>query len=165
MNHKTIFAISFFLISIVSGAQQNYGIKKVDAFFKEHLPGNIPVDADGNSLYHGPDTIYTIYIETKGNSPDWTTAWKNSRSFSISTTIIKETPFEVGISKLTNKKIILKPAPGNKLWLLELEKNSISSKPPVKTKRGEIILQEKSGKKIVIRRISRLTELAVLPSV
>jgi hypothetical protein len=165
MNQKTIIFISFLLISIISCAQSKYGIRKVDAFFSEHLPGNIPVDSDGNSLYPGPDTINTIYLETKGVSIKWIAAWKNGKSFSVVTTAIEETPFEAGVNKLSDKKIILKPAAGNKLWLLQLVKDETPSKSPVKAKPGEIILKGKSGKNTIIQKINSQTELASLPSV
>ena len=167
MNYKVILSASLFLllISMDSCAQSKYGIRKTDAFFTERLPGNIPVDENGRSLYHGPDTINTVYLETRGASIKWIAAWKDGRSFSIITLAIKNTPFEVGINKITNKKILLKPSPGNKLWLLELQKTETSSKPPVKMKTGGIILQGRSGGKIFIQRIGSQTELTSIPSV
>ena len=165
MNYKAIISIGILLISTGSYAQSKYGIRKVDAFFSEHLPGNIPVDINGNSLYHGPDTVNTIYVETKGASIRWIAAWRDGKSFTVNTLAIKDTPFEVGSNKISNEKIILNPAAGNKLWLLQLVKKESSSKPPVKMRNGEIILQGKSGRNVFIQRISSQTELATIPSV
>jgi hypothetical protein len=165
MNYKNIIIASLFLISLNSCAQQKYGIRKADAFFSEHLPGNIRVDREGNSLYHGPAIVNTIYIETKGSPVKWIVAWKGGQSFSVVTTEIKERPFEAGTEKETNEKILLKPAPGNKLWQLVLVKDETSSKVPSKIKSARIILQGKWGGKKIYQKIDRQVELAAVPSV
>ena len=165
MSYKIIMGAGLLLLCLVSGAQSSYGVRKVNAFFSEHLPGIIPVDNDGNSSYHGPDTIHTIYIETNGAFIKWTGAWKDGKSFSVNTVAITDIPFEAGINKIDNKKVLLKPAAGNKLWLLELQQKEHSSKPPVKIRPGEIILQGKTGRQTIIQRISSQTELASIPSV
>jgi hypothetical protein len=165
MKYGLIIFTCLFCISIASSSQSNYGIRRTDAFFTEHMPGNIRVDDNGQPVFHGPDTITTIYIETTGSPIKWIAAWKDGKSFSVIATAINERPFEVGVNKINNKKIILKPRKGNKLWLLQLEKKETSSKPPVKTKRGEIILQGRSGGKLFIQKINSQTELDSLPSV
>jgi hypothetical protein len=165
MYYRIFTGACLLLITIVSGAQSNYGIRRTDAFFTEHLPGNIPVDEQGHSLYHGPDTINTVYVETKGTPAKWIAAWKNGSSFSVIVTAITEIPYEVGVDKYNNQKVVLQPAKGNKLWLLQFEKKEIPLKPPVKMKAGEIILQGRSGKRTFIQRISSQIELAAIPSV
>ena len=157
--------ILLFCTSTTSFAQSKYGIRKINSFFIEHVPGNIRADSVGNPIFQGPDTIHTVYVETGSNTIKWIAAWKDGKSFSVITTAINERPFVVGVNSRTNEKIILKPAKGNKLWLLQFDKKATSSKPPVKPKRGEIILQGRSAGKLFIQRVGRSTELETIPSV
>ncbi len=165
MKFRTYIFLSLFLISLISCAQQKHGIRKIDAYFSMHTPGNIPVDSDGNSLYHGPTVVNVIYIETKGDPVKWVAAWKDGESFSVTTTEITERPFEVGMSKERNEKISLTPASGNKLWQVVLAKDEKLEKAPVEAKAGEIILRGKYGRKIFVQKIGKQIELEEMPSV
>ena len=151
--------------SIASSAQLKYGIRKANAFFTEWTPGTIRANDNGDPEFQGPDTINTIYIETTGGPIKWISAWKDGKSFSVTTTIIHDRPVEVGVNRANNAKVTLRPQKGNQLWLLQLEKKGTSSKPPVRAKKGEIILQGKYGGKLFIKKITSQIGLESLPSV
>jgi hypothetical protein len=164
MRYTLIFVWGLFYISFVTSAQSTNGIRRADAFFVERMPGNIRADESGKEVVLKPDTIHSIYLESGGSLIKWTSAWKDGQRYSITSLAMNDTPVEIGISKSTNEKIILKPGGRNKLWLLQLTKTT-ASKLPVKAKKGEIILQGRAGKKTIIHRISRETELEPIPSV
>ena len=157
--------VLFSVIGAASCAQTKYGIRKADAFFSEHLPGNIRADSDGNPVYQPPDTIYTIYLETYGDSIKWIAAWRNGQSFSVIATIVTGLPPEIGKNKQTKEKIVLMSEKGDELWLLQLNKSESSTKPPVSAAEGAIILKGKSGNKTIIHVLNSQTELTIPPSV
>jgi len=165
MNYRLTIGAAFSLFNIISCAQAKYGIKKVDAFFRENQPGNIRMDEQHNPINSGPDTVYSIYLETKDVAIKWVGAWKNGKPYSIVSTAIDETPYQVGVDKLSNQNVILEPVAGNKLWQLQLEPTENKSKPPVKTTTDEIIIKGKAGKKTIIQRIYSQVELTTIPSV
>ena len=113
-------------------------IKNTYAFYAEHLPGIIPVDPEGRSLYHGPDTIHIIYIETSEVEIQWTHAWINEKTYSVAFIPVKQFPVEVGVVKNDSHKIFISPAGKNKLWQLELSNAEKKLAPPIKIKRNEI---------------------------
>ena len=162
--NKYLFSILFSSISIISCSQTKYGIKKIYAFSAERLPGNIPVDAQGNSLYKGPDTLNTIYIETSGKDIQWNSAWKNGKMYSINAMLIIGLPYEAGIKKSNNQKVLISAAPGSKLWQLELVPAEGKKKSPVKARPGEIILEGIYKGKKIIQKIDKQVELALPPS-
>src|SRR2546423_13870525 len=131
--------LSVFLMlnTMLACAQSEYGIKNIHAFYSVHRPGTIPVDPNGASLYKGPDTLYTIYVETLGKDLNWTLGWKIGKSYSVKTTLIKEIPFEIGIQKNTNKKISMSPVNGSKMYQLQLIPNGKNILPPGKMKKGD----------------------------
>jgi len=129
------------------------------------MPGNILVDENGRPLQKGPVILNIIYVETSAKDIQWTTAWQNGKKYSVSTTRITELPFEVGRKKINNGKIVLSPAPGNKLWVLRLEPEEGAKGPSIKTKNGEIILEGRYEGRKFFRKINDQTELYVPPSV
>lgn len=162
---RYILLVLFCFNNFVSWTQSNYGIKKIRAFYTERLPGNIPVDPNGNSLYKGPDTLITIYAEISGKGPEWKTAWFNNLSYTISSSLVSQTPYEAGTRAIDGKKVILKQAAGNKLWQLTLQKDNIKIKLPQKIRPGEILLSGKYRGKSFLYKIDSLFQLTSLPSV
>ena len=160
-----ILIVLFCFNNLVSRAQSNYGIKKIRAFYTERLPGNIPVDQNGNSLYKGPDTLITIYAEISGKGPEWKTAWYHNVSYTVSSSLVLQTPYEAGTRAIDGKKVILKPAAGNKLWQLILQKGNDKIKLPQKIRSGEILLSGKYRDKNFLYKIGSLIQLTSLPSV
>ena len=57
-----LFSTTFFLTGC---AQTKTSIQNSYAYFRIFIPGNLPVDDNGNPL-RGADTMRVIYIETKG---------------------------------------------------------------------------------------------------
>lgn len=162
---KNIFFSFLIICSLTGCAQGKYGIMKIDAFWTEHIPGTIPVDANGQSLYNGPDTLYSIYLETNGRKVEWDKAWKNGKAYSIVTTLITTYPHDAGFEKATGKKNILIPAKGNQLWVLHLAPIDQKTTVPAYLKTGQMIIQGKYGSKIITQIIKKETELSTLPSV
>jgi hypothetical protein len=151
--------------SLISCSQSGYSIRKVSAFFTVKMRGNIPVDEHGKSLFNGPDTLITIYAEISGKGPVWKTAWCNNASYTVSSSLISVTPYEAGTKAGDGKKVILKPAAGNKLWQLTLQKDNDKIKLPQKNKSGEILLSGKYLNKIIFNKINSIVQLTTLPSV
>jgi hypothetical protein len=151
--------------SFVSWTQANYGIRKICAFYTERLPGNIRVDPNGNSLYKGPDTLITIYIVTSGKSAVWESAWRNDRTYTISSSLVSQTPYTAGTNLGNGKEIILRPATGNKLWQLNLLESYKKVASPRKIKPGEVLLKGKYMNKTIFRKIGSLIQLTTFPSV
>jgi hypothetical protein len=154
---------SLLCISVLSCAQSKHLVKKVYATYTVHLPGNIMVDKNGNSISRG-DTLNVVYVVTLGQI-HWARAWKNGRNYSVIQTLITETPFEAGINKMTNEKIILHSTNGNKLWKLQLVPEEKFFLAPLKTLPGEIILHGIYHGKKIIQKILQQTEIASIPSV
>ncbi len=162
---KYLFVSLLITGSLLSCAQGKYGIKKIRAFSAEQIPGNIPVDEKGQSMYKGPDTLYTIYIESTGKKIDWDSAWKNDRTYTVVTTLVAEKSLEAGTEKNTGKKIVLTPRNGNQLWMLQLVPAENKTRAPGSLKPGEIILRGRFDNKTIFQAVKGLTELNVFPSV
>jgi hypothetical protein len=166
MIHTKKILFSFLITCSLTGcAQGKYGIKKIDAFWKEQVPGNIPVDANGESLYTGPDTLHTVYIETNGQKIEWDKAWKNGKAYSITTTLITTFPVETGIEKATGKKNRISPAKGNQLWVLHLMPIMPKTEVPGYIKTRQMVIRGKYGSKTITQIVKKETELSTLPSV
>jgi hypothetical protein len=151
--------------SLISCSQSRYSIRKINAFLMVKMPGNIPVDENGKSLFNGPDTLITIYIEISGKEPEWKTAWYNNSSYAVSSSLISQTTYEAGTKKTDGKKVILKPAAGNKLWQLILQRDNDKIKIPQKIRSGEILLSGKYRDKNFLYKINSLFQLTTPPSV
>ncbi|HEY6062895.1 MAG TPA: hypothetical protein VIV35_04770 [Chitinophagaceae bacterium] len=163
-NYILPFLCYLFSAGFVCSAQTKYGIKNIYAYYTEHLPGIIPVDKDGNSLYKGPDTLNTVYIEANSNPVQWKQAWKNGKVYSINTTLITTIPFEAGTKKMNDEKILLTVAKGCQLWQLTLVPAKMKPGLPKKLKPGEIMLQGNYAGKTISQKITGQTELLSLPS-
>jgi hypothetical protein len=150
--------------NVVSCAQTKQGIKNIYAYSSVRLPGNIPVEGDGTPTHTGPDTLNIIYIETGAEEIQWNYAWKNGKGYHIITNPVTQTPVDAGIEKGNDKKIILTPAKGNKLWHLELVPDEKMKAAPKNIKRNVIQLQGKLGKQMIVQNIEAQTELVLLPS-
>jgi hypothetical protein len=159
------FSSVLFLKGFSSCSQTSYGIKKINAFYIEKLPGNIPVDENGNSLFKGPDTLITIYVEISGKGPEWKTAWWSGKNYSITSSLISQTPYEAGTNARDDKKIILNPAKGNKLWRLDLQVCEKKISQPQKIKPGQVLLSGKYLNKTIFRKIDSIIQLTTFPSV
>lgn len=133
------------------------------ATYQVHLPGNIAVDQNGNSLTQA-DTISIIYVESAVDI-DWLQAWEKGRSYSIIKTLITESPFDAGTDKNTNEKIMLGSTGENKLWKLQLIPEDKGIDVPAKTSQGEILLDGIFNGKKIRKKITKQTEITSIPSV
>ena len=164
INIKYLLFYSLLCISLLSCAQSKHLVKNVYATYTVHLPGNIAVDRNGNSISSG-DTLNTIYVETTTGQIHWTRAWKDGKDYSVIKTLITESSFDAGINKMTNEKIIMHSTGGNKLWKLQLVPGENFFLAPLKTLRGEIILQGMYHGKKITQKIFKQIEIVSIPSV
>ena len=164
INIKYLLFYSLLCISLLSCAQSKHLVKNVYATYTVHLPGNIAVDRNGNSISSG-DTLNTIYVETTTGQIRWTRARKDGKDYSVIKTLITESPFDAGTNKMTNEKIILHSTEGNKLWKLQLVPEEKFFLTPIKTLQGEIILQGMYHGKKITQKIFKQIEIVSIPSV
>ena len=166
MKLKSTFLLAGLLLYGAIFSQTTYGIKKVYAYYEEHMPGNIPVGEDGKPMKKYPTVIHHLFVETTSKTKiQWKTAWKDGKSYSVSIKEITEFPVDLGKEKVNEKEVKIKPAKGNKLWQLELTAQEKSTKSPLKIKDEEIILQGVYNGKKIYKRIDKEIELYVIPSV
>jgi hypothetical protein len=150
-------------ISLLSCAQTKKLVKNIYATYTVHLPGNVAVDKYGNSLAMS-DTVSIIYIETSSDI-QWSQAWRNGKHYFINKVLITESPFDAGTDKITNEKIMLHSAKGNKLWKLQLIPEDKNFKTPVTTLPGEIIIEGTYNGKKIQQKISNQREVEAIPAV
>ena len=161
---KYLLFYSLLCISLWSCAQSTRLVKKVLATYTVHIPGNIAVDRDGNSISQG-DTLNVIYIETASEKIQWTKAWKDGKNYTIIKTLLTGSSFDAGTNKLTNEKIILHVTGRNKLWKLQLIPEEKFFLAPLKALPAEIILQGIYHGKKITQKIDKQTEIVGIPSV
>ena len=145
-------------------AQTAPGVKNVYAFLKLHQPGNIAADPEGRPLQEGPDTLYTVYVETDRPDIEWKKAYVNGRIYAITCSPVGTTPFRVGAEKRSGRKIFLSASKGNRLWQLDL---GVTNEKPVHRQKitpGEIILEGKKENRKIIMKVSVVVELREIPS-
>lgn len=164
---KTKFALlsAIVFLSITCFAQ-NYGIKKIYAYYEEHMPGNIPVGEDGRPMKKYPIVVHKIFVEATAKTKiDWKNAWKDGKSYNVSAIEITQLPYNVGKEKISQKEVKINISKENKLWELELAQQTKTTSSPLKAKSGEIILGGIFNGKKIYKRINKETELYIPPSV
>ena len=109
-----LFLYSFLGITLFTFAQSNSPIKNIYAVYMVHIPGNIPVDRNGNAI----STFYTstiIYVESTPTFILWVKVWKNNKSYSLPSTPIANSYLDVGTKTTSNEKMIIRVTKENKL--------------------------------------------------
>ena len=154
----------FFAVTMFSCAQGKHGIVSIRAYITERLPGNIPVDAQGEPLRHGPDSIYTVYVETK-EMITWDSAWMNGSRYAIEASQLTIFPVDAGTDKSTGQKILLRPADGNQLWLLTLDNVAPGTVPGGEKEKEGLRLRGRKGKKSFTYEVDSLKVLLTTNSV
>jgi hypothetical protein len=165
---RSVLSLCLVLTALLPVAQTTPGVKLLYAFITEHQPGNIPIDpANGHPLHAaGPDTLYTIYIETSGPQPVyWYAAWQKDETYSIHCSRVEKTPVEAGITKTGREKIMINASEGSTVWRLDLFPADKNLPLPADLRKGEIILQGMRANKKLVLQVSKLVELAAIPSV
>lgn len=149
----------FVILNFVSCAQIKNTVKQSYAFNTIRIPGTIAVDENGRPFRNEPDTSTTVFVEIKGETPQWNYAWKNDRLFAITATKISELPFEVGRSKSGNELITISINKGNSLWMLSFLPSSDVVPVPEKGSGNVFILSGKLKDQTIIYKIDRSVEL------
>ena len=165
---SAVLSVCLWCVAFAAQAQTIPGVKVRYAFITEHQPGNIPVDPNNGRPLHapGPDTLYTIYIETSTPQPVyWYAAWQKGETYSINCTRVDKTPVEAGTKKKGGEKIIIDTSKGGTLWRLDLFPAAKKLPSPAGLQPGEMLLQGVRGNKKIILRVSKLVELSAIPSV
>src|SRR5664279_702950 len=106
---------SFLSVSLLGCAQSKSIITNAYATYTVHLAGNVAVDKEGNTL-SARDTLHVIYVEAASGDILWNRAWKNDKAYSVLTRLITTSPLEAGVDKMTNEKVVVQVAKGNKLY-------------------------------------------------
>ena len=159
---KYLLLFSSLCIALLSCAQSKHLVKNAYATYSVHLPGNIAVDKNGNSI-SSRDTLIVIYVAATGQIR-WTRAWKDGKDYSVIQTLITESQYEAGINKMTGEKMILYSTKGSLLWRLQLVPEVKVFSIPLKTLPGEIILQGIYHGKKITQKIFKQTEIVSIPS-
>ncbi len=154
---------SFVIISCLftrySFAQGQAPVVKAYGFYMIPMPGTIRVDDNGRPV-DKRDTVFNLYVETKGNNIHWERAWKNGSSFAVIPSRVNMAKVLVGESLSEKKKIELSPQKGGLLWQLELSDDSKHQKAPQRLSGAEVLLKGKWKNKTFYYKIKSLSELA-----
>lgn len=146
-------------------AQSKPVIRKTYGYYSERLPGNIPVDQQGNPLPgFGPDTIYTFFADSKAAGIIWDTAWIGEKAYTIVAEKIRLNSIEAGIEKSNGQPIVIKAGNGGILWRLDLVLLDTVTRSRDLPKKWITIKGSCKGKSFEMK-ISNLIELLVPSSV
>ena len=138
-------------------------VKKAIAIYTVHLPGNVAVDANGNSLSKS-DTLNIIYLETGPGNIHWKKAWKDNQYYSVIVTVIMQPSVDAGVDKKTNEKISLRAMDGNTLWKLSLVADGKFHPSSSKNSNSEIVLTGIYHGKKITQKIGAPREVNSIPS-
>lgn len=168
MFQRIIYTIGLLVVipAFLACSQSKSVIKKSYGYYIFRLPGNIPVDMNGEPLpgFRG-DTIQTIYLETSAKDITWDSAWKSNKTYTIVVTPVNESKVEVGLAKNGEQNIVIRAKEGNYLWRLDLLPVDSPVSSPSKSAGNEIILKGKYKGKTIKHKVGRLTELYTPDSV
>ena len=154
-NFFVFFIIGWLMLTFSACAQTSF-IKRASAYASERKTGTEMLDDNGSPAQRLPTSQYTVYIELSGEAPEWKNAWYNYQMFSITATKVELSMVDVGINRKTGKREIIKPAnKGNELWQLDLLPVNPSSKQPVKTKPGEVLLKGLRNQKMFYYKVPK----------
>lgn len=115
---KNILAPFCLFLFVTAGcAQQKTATEKAYAYFRISLPGNIPVDDQGNPEQR-TDTVHQVYLETRSQAPDIAYITLNGLQYDAIAVSMEEV--QVGKRAVDNEMIFLRARPGFALWQLDL---------------------------------------------
>ncbi|WP_165958056.1 hypothetical protein [Segetibacter sp. 3557_3] len=165
---KILCILALVVTTTALAAQQPSGIVNAYAFMREHFAGTIAVDDQGNPMQRGVDTVNLVYIETKGNDvPTIKRAWRNGQAYQVSLLPVKQLPVQIGSTRSGERKLVLQPTRGSRLWQLSIDPvNEKGRQPAVKAyKRNDLILEGEYKKSKFLYTIRNITMLMPIPSV
>lgn len=170
MNKAPItFLLLFLSFNVVGYTQTKPVIKKIYAFYTEHLPGNIaidPRDPERKESTPKADTVITVYIETSSKFIQWDTAWMNKKSYAIVTQqVSQQNNIDAGFTNQGHKASIIKIAKNNFIWQLYLQPVQKNIAAPQKTGNDEILIRGKYKGKNLYKKAAAPVQLEAIPSV
>ncbi len=163
---KKLVPLLFLLLPFGWACSQTKNVlRKSYAYYSERLPGNIPVDSNGNPLPgSGPDTLYTIYMETGTGELYWDSAWVGEKTFTVIAQLLQDPVVKAGMEKNGNQPALIRAGKGAVLWRLDLVPiEPVPGKPVLPG--GKMFIKGRKDKKKFEIHINRLVELTVPPSV
>jgi hypothetical protein len=125
---RTFLTLTFLSLLFSACAQTRTGIQKAHAFFKVSIPGNIPVDEQGNPMKRD-DTVRVIYMECSGAAkPEINEVLYPGKAYTASV-FEEKSSVQVGNENYNNSPLSVKPAKGNTLWRVELTPSGAKKTP------------------------------------
>ncbi|RYZ24002.1 MAG: hypothetical protein EOO16_02735 [Chitinophagaceae bacterium] len=147
------------------GAQAQCGTRNTQAFLRVIFPGTIPVDDSGQPLRQGPDSTYTVYLESASKNVADGYAWVNGKAYAAHP-FRQDAAEVIGKAKRSGEPVRINAATGNYAqWRIELTPLRSKMKAPAKAGANQVLLQLKMAGKKCTQTIRRITELSVPPSV
>lgn len=167
--HVSYLIISTFLITCFASCAQNKqltgdAVEVSFATVTEQMPGNIPVDANGNEISAPREKKYIVYVESTSTGITWKDAWIGSKHYLLESEVIEDFPFNAGKRKFTNEIIFIDKKVDTHVWKLKLNPAYDEKAPPEKVFEDIIILQGNMESKKITRQINRIIEIEALPA-
>jgi hypothetical protein len=153
----TVLLLSFCFSSCSQTKKLQMG--KSYGFFQKFTPGIIPREGMGNRQRSYPDTLYAIYVETKGPAPDWQKAWTKTNSYLVRILPANDSLVFVGEKKGSGEKVQLKPSKEYSFQRLQLVKERETTRAPKSVGENSVLLQGSFGSKPFYYTVSSFTEL------
>ncbi|MDB5208089.1 MAG: hypothetical protein JWR72_3164 [Flavisolibacter sp.] len=157
---RIMILLAAIVISFGSCAQMNKSIVKAEAFYMIPTPGTIAVDDAGQPIPVQRNKVYSVFMEVKDSSLQWTKAWADNKFFSIIPLPINGKTAMIGNKKENDQKVVMAAGNENILLQLELAPNELFQKPPQLLTPGEVLLEGKRQGKLFYYKVSKAVELA-----
>ena len=138
----------------------NKSIVRAEAFYTIRTPGTIAVDDKGQPVPIQQNKVYSVFLEVKGQVPEWTRAWADEKFFNIIALPLKEKNTVIGSIKENDQQVVMAASNGNTLLQLELSPNELFQKSPEVLKPGEVLLEGKWQGKPFYHKVQKVVELA-----
>lgn len=166
--HYLLFS-TFLITCFASCAQTNYladdGFRVSFATFTEQMPGNIPVDANGNDISAPFTKKYIVYLGSSSANIKWENAWIGREHYLLENEVIEVFPYNAGEKKSTGEKIFINKEKDMRVWKLKLHPAYDNMPVPEKESEDKIILQGSLNGKKIIRKIEKVVEIESIPAV
>jgi hypothetical protein len=162
---KKLFVLILCCTAFFAFADSKPPVRILGVYFTARMPGNVPVDDNGNVMRPVRDTSFVMYVESGKEQIKWGKVWRNNRVYTVIATKISKLPHHPGKAKETGKRTSVTPAKGNVLWHLELVPFVKPAVIPNTIKNDSFLLQVNYGKRSFRISTDKITELIATPSV
>ncbi|TCJ19309.1 hypothetical protein EPD60_02505 [Flaviaesturariibacter flavus] len=161
-----LYALLAIAFSATTAVNAQCGTRNAQAFLEVRMPGIIPVDENRQPLRSGPDSSYSVFLESSSRKAGDGFAWINGRVYSAHVSRW-EGSADIGKEKQSGETVRLATAAGasDALWRVELVPVKKKMKAPAKAGANQVVLQLNFSGKKCTQVIRRVTELAVPPAV